>query len=1237
MIKKIVVFLLLSLALQLMADTIPLKEKFNENWSFLLEDDSTYSTTDFDHSAWRVLDLPHDWSIEGEYAKSNPMGATAGYLPAGTAYYRKTITVPDFWKGNHVTIAFDGVFMNSTVWANGQELGTRPYGWISFAYDITDIVANSDEITFAVRVDNSLQPSARWYTGSGIYADTWINVSNPVHIEREGGTYITTDGDQVSITSEVVNGLESSTGVVLKTRILDADGLEQKSAQSTLNLSANAVYTEKHVLDLTDAELWDIDNPYLYTAVSEVWQGTTLLDVVSTKFGVRDIAWEAETGFWLNGRVVKLQGVCNHQDAGPLGAAVPDKVLRYRIQQLKDMGVNAIRTSHNPQTPQFYQMCDELGMLVMDEIFDGWKKKAAHDYGRYHFAEWFLIDTEAWVKRDRNHPSVIIWSVGNETSGNTYAQQLVAKCKEIDPTRLVTSGHSGSDYMDVVGYNGASERIGYVEALEGGTKPIVGTENTHTWQVRGYYRTHTWYRDGLNTSVKETENLTETEIFRHDYVTHEDRGAVKKVFNSSYDNAYVRSTSRGHIEQIRDIDYFSGAFRWTGYDYIGEASYVHGGWPFKAFNGGAIDLSNFEKDLFYLYQSQWTEEPMVHILPHWTHPVMGDTVEIPVWVYSNCDEVELFFEGESLGKQTPGTTQDDMQCEWDVLWQRGTLKVVGYKDGQPVVEDSVKSAYRPAQNSLSVDGIALADSGKDNVQVRVSAQDSLGNFYPYGENRTFFKVIGPARIRALGNGSPVDVEAHYGVNNRIGFFGLTRAFIETTGEDGDVNLLAAAIMGEKKLLTSNMISIDAKILNLRGAEINPNIQVYYTTDGSTPTTSSTLYSGDFNITLGTTVNALVVVDGEEALMLTERFADDEGFYFNDPLPGSSAADPTSEQAEDAVFTGAVILTSNTGWNGTGFLDFGSTNQGYVQWYKENDGDEMDQMLNIRYSCGRARTINVIVNDVTVASALTLPATGSWGNHWSEVSVKVTILRGANTIKLQNPGSGGAYLDQISFSDVEEEEEEEEDPVTESKEAEEATFSGASVITAGSDFTGTGFLNFGQNTQGYVEWNITNPGEAMTDTIFVRYSCGANRTVTISMNGDTLENAAVLTKTASWGNHWALYGVEVEFKSGQNVFRIQNPKVGGPYIDAIVYNELATSIPKQSIDVAIALFPNPVSTSLNISGTQQPLWKVYSSNGAVLLNGEGNNVNVANLSKGIYFIRLYDKEQDKVHCYKFIKE
>ncbi len=1021
--RKILLMVCLALlTLNLDATTVREKINFNEGWSFMLDDNTAYSTKDYDHSAWRMLDVPHDWSIEGAYDKNNPMGGTAGYLPAGIAYYRKTIAVPAEWKGNTVAIAFDGVFMNSTVWANGQELGTRPYGWVSFGYDISEIVAASDEITFAVRVDNSLQPAARWYTGSGIYADTWIDVRYPVHVEREGGIYLRTEGEKVTVDTELANTLTSKVALTLKSRVLDADGQEVKTAQSDVTIEASSSEIQTHVMNLSGAELWSLDNPYLYTLVSEVWSGDELLDVEETRFGVRDVEWKAATGVWINSENVKLQGVCNHQDAGPLGAAVPDKILRFRIQQLKDMGVNAIRTSHNPQTPQFYDMCDEIGMLVMDEIFDGWKKKAQHDYGRYHFADWWDKDVASWIKRDRNHPSIIIWSVGNETgntTGGTEAQDLVALCNQLDPTRLVTSGHSGSAHMDVLGYNGASEQVDYLENLVGNTKPIVGTENTHTWQVRGYYRTQTWYRDGYSANKYATEDLTDEEIFYNDFMYEEDRTVAKKVFNSSYDNAYVRLNSRGHIEQIRDITHYAGGFRWTGYDYIGEASYVHGGWPFKAFMGGAIDLANFEKDLFYLYQSQWTTEPMAHILPHWTHPMMEEGTEVPVWVYSNCDEVELFFNGESLGKQTPGMTKTDMQCEWLVPYAHGTIKAVAYMDGKVAVEKEIKTAGRPAQNALSIDGEPLSASGKDIVQVRVTAQDSVGTMYPYGENRTYFYLMGPGQIRALGNGSPIDVETHYGVNNRIAFYGLTRAFIEATGEEGDINLLAAAILGEKKQVTSNMVSIDAKMINLRGAEVNPEIKVYFTVDGSIPTTSSMLYTESVAIDSGTTVKAIVVLDGEIVLTMSEEFSSEVGFVWNDPDAGIVPIDPNSEQAEDAAFDGASVSTSGSGFKGSGFLNFGSNKEGYVMWYRENDGDAMKETLNIRYSCqagGTAggRYINVIINEVMVQENLLLPNTGSWGNHWGEVSVEIDLKRGANTIKLQNPGSGGAYIDQISY-------------------------------------------------------------------------------------------------------------------------------------------------------------------------------------------------------------------------------
>lgn len=983
---------------------------FDADWKFQIGDVSGAEVPDYNDSGWRTLDVPHDWSIEGEYSKNNPMGGTAGYLPAGIGWYRKTFAVTDVMKGKYVEVAFDGVFMNSTVWANGKKLGTRPYGWISFSYDISEIVDSSDEITIAVRVDNEKQPAARWYTGSGIYGHTWLDIKNKVHIPHDG-VFVRTTGNEVELDLELKNAGASDVIVGIKTVILDPNGDAVAEIKDSEPVGAGMTVTKNLETSVAKALRWSPETPQLYTAVSELWINGQAVNQMKTRFGIRDVEWIPETGMWLNGKNVKLQGVCNHQDGGALGAAVPDKILRFRIEQLKAMGCNAIRVSHNPQTPIFYEICDEVGMMVMDEIFDGWKKKAAHDYGRYHFNDWWRRDVTDWVRRDRNHPSIVIYSVGNETGG-PVGKDLVELCHELDPTRPVTSGHSASNVMDVYGANGASERVGYLDTVKK-DRVFIGTENTHTWQVRGYYRTKTWYRDGLKKGVHVTPDLTEEEVFTHDWIESDKRGHRKQVFNSSYDNATVRSNVRQNIEQIRDVPHFAGSFRWTGHDYIGEASYVHGGWPFRAFMGGAIDLANFEKDLYFLYQSQWTDEPMIHILPHWTHPKVKASTEIPVQVYSNCDTVELFFNGKSLGKQRPGVKWDEMQCQWMVPWQPGELKAVGVVAGRVVVDQTIRTADAPAQIALSIDGEPLAEEGKDLVQVRVTSQDSKGEFYPYGENRTYFKVTGPAWIRALDNGSPVDVEPHYGVNSRIAFYGLTRAYVASTGESGDIALIASSILGEKKQVTSNMVSIDAKVLALRGQPSAPNLEVFYTTDGSKPTKASTSYEGSFPVKLGTTVKALIVMNGEPVQVMEERFAMNEGFVWNTQPSNVRLG---GDQAEDARLSGAKVVSKGKGYNGKGFVDFGHNKGAFVEWYQENDGDAGQAELVIRYSGKRPNKagsyMQLSVNGKVVKDRLLLPNANGWGSDWKTVSVKIPIGRGANTIRLTTVESGGMYIDEI---------------------------------------------------------------------------------------------------------------------------------------------------------------------------------------------------------------------------------
>ncbi len=1015
MIKKLI---FLALTLFLFINTQAQQaSNFDRDWKFNLGDHMQASSANYDDSAWRTLDLPHDWSIEGEYDEKNPMGDRCGYLPAGKGWYRKTVAVPKAWKDKHVEILFDGVFMNSTVWLNGKELGTRPYGWVSFNYDISEEVAAEDTLTFAVRVDNSLQPAARWYTGSGIYGHTWISVKDKLHVAHDG-IYVTTKGSQASFETEVVNTSRNKKKIILQTTVADNKGnvLARTSSQAVLSGETSQVISQN--IQVEEAKKWSLESPNLYTLVSTIYSDNQLRSTSKTRFGFRDIDWKKETGFWLNGKNIKLHGVANHQDAGALGAAVPDKILRFRIQQLKDMGVNAIRTAHNPQTPQFYEICDELGMLVMDEIFDGWNKKANQDYGARFFESWWKQDLTSWIKRDRNHPSVIIYSIGNETRGEV-GKDIVALCHDLDHTRPVTSGHASPQFMDVLGVNGHSEEKGFFDEFKS-DKPFVATENTHTWQVRGYYRTQTWYRDGFPNPKRRPypiPDLTQKEVFKHDWIADSLRSNQKQIFNSSYDNATVRLTSRQNIAQIRDIPYYSGSFRWTGHDYIGEAGYVHGGWPFKAFMGGAIDLANFEKDLYYLYQSQWTTKPMLHILPHWTHPKIEKGVEIPVWIYSNCDEVELFKDGVSLGRKQPGNDWDTMQCEWLVPWSPGTLKAIAYKDGKPTVEKILKTAGVPARLKLSIDGKPLKKSGKDIVQVRTAITDDQGEFYPYGENRVYYHLFGPAVLKALDNGSPVDVEKHYLAQDRIAFYGLTKAYVESTREKGTIGLLAASILGEKKQITSNLVSIDAQIIPLRGDIGKHTFEFYYTLDGTEPTTTSMKYSRPFTVNLGTTVKAIVLVDGKKVQSMTERFAMDEGFVWNEASENSTYQ--PGNQAESGKIQDGDVATTAGKYRGKGYVVFDKGSLGHLEWYQENDGSTGTMNLAIRYHSENQLPLgtdfNIVINGKPVDPDL---ANKHWENDedfWQTLTVPVEIAAGANYIRIVALENDGFYIDEMQLN------------------------------------------------------------------------------------------------------------------------------------------------------------------------------------------------------------------------------
>lgn len=982
----------------------------DQGWRFALGDHKGAAKTAHSDADWRVLNVPHDWAFEADYAEDAAQGAQGGYKPGGIAWYRKSFQLPKDWNGKQgnankrVTIAFDSVYMNSEVWINGVHLGKRPYGYSSFEYELTKHLKPGRN-QLSVRVDNKLEPSARWYHGCGITGHVKLKITDAVYIPSDG-VFITTPvisdtRAEVQVVTELATTMQDASEVTLDTVILDPAGKTVAQASTKTKFSGDSQL--KQTLSVPNPALWDVDTPNLYKVISRV-TGAEQSDELTTRFGIRSLQWKKDTGFWLNGRVVKLKGVADHSEAGPVGAAYPDELLRWKLEQIKAMGCNSIRTAHNPQTPIFYDLCDELGILVMNEIFDGWSKKAPQDYGKHAFNNWWERDLRAWLKRDRNHPSVIVWSVGNETGG-MMGKKLVKVCHEMDPTRKVSSGHASPGAMDIEGVNGHSEFQHFFHHPP--KKPFVSTEAPHTWLVRGYYRSKTWWRDGKVRGAFPCPDLTEKEIFTYDWTAPSGRKNRKQVFNSSYDNATVRITARQNWELMRDLPWHSGHYRWTGIDYLGEAKYVHGGWPFRAFMGGALDLALFPKDLFYFYQSQWTSKPMVHILPHWTHPKMAAGTEIPVWVYSNCDEVELFLNGKSLGKDAPGKKWDEMQCDWMVPWTPGTIEAVGYKDGKEVTRTSHTTAGAPAQLMLSVEG-------ENCPIVTVTQQDKMGVMNPYGENRIHYHIDGDddsARILSLEGGNPVNTENNFDKTSRTAFFGLTRAFMQTTNADKPLSVIIGAICGDKQVMTSDLISIDVKRLVIRGLTTPQTFEIRYSTDGSKP---SLKYTGPFSIGPHSLVKAEVFSKGKLLFSMEEAFGPEEGIYWGDE--STEEINYGGDQAEDARFKRARISTAGHSYEGSGYLDFGSHSGAFVEWYQENDGSPHAATLSIRYSGKRPKAAGrpMLLSVNGHKQKLFFPNTQGYGTDWQTLDLEIQLKAGANTIRITTIEPGGMFIDSISI-------------------------------------------------------------------------------------------------------------------------------------------------------------------------------------------------------------------------------
>jgi len=760
---------------------------FDKGWHFHLGDVKGAEKTDANDANWRALSLPHDWSIEGKFSKDNPASPEGGALPGGIGWYRKSFTVPTTSKDKKVYVDFDGVYQKSTVWINGHELGFRPNGYISFEYDLTPYLKFGGNNVIAVKVDNSVQPNSRWYSGSGIYRNVWLVTKNKVAIDH-WGTFVTTpevneQSAVVHVQTHVKNATENPAKVILATTIYSPSG----KAVITLNSAEADVAKSNYIaqeIKISNPELWSVEHPRLYKAVTKVMSGKAIIDEYATSFGIRYFEFDADKGFSLNGKHMKILGVCEHHDLGSLGAALNYRALERQLQMLKAMGCNGIRTSHNPPVPELLDLCDKMGFVVMDEAFDCWEKgKVKYDYHLF-FKDWHKRDLEDQVLRDRNHPSVIMWSIGNEipqqgdTSALRIAPELAAIVHSLDKTRPLTSANDRPDTsnkiiksgaIDLVGYNYHEYDFGKFHGRYPGRK-FIATETTSGLETRGHY-------DMPSDSIRVWPNRWDKP-----FTTGNPDNTV-----SAYDNVRPPwgSTHEATWKVMKKYDFLSGFFIWTGFDYIGEPTPYS--WPSRSSYFGIIDLAGFPKDVYYMYQSEWTDKTVLHILPHWNWEA-GKTVD--VWAYYNhADEVELFLNGKSLG--TKKKEGEDLHIMWRVKYEPGTLKAVSRKDGKVVLTREIHTAGKPAKIELVADRKNIKADGKDLSFITVKILDKDGNVVPDADNLVNFKINGNGAIAGVDNGSETDHDP-FKANYRKAMNGLAMAIVQSKEKAGNITFTASS-------------------------------------------------------------------------------------------------------------------------------------------------------------------------------------------------------------------------------------------------------------------------------------------------------------------------------------------------------------------------------------------------------------------------------------------------------------
>ena len=759
---------------------------FDFDWRFHPGDAARAEANEFADDDWRLLNVPHDFSREGDFSPTN--ASCTGYLPGGIGWYRKSFVAPAAWTNKLVHIQFDGVSMRSQVWINGHSLGGWPYAYSTFDLDLTPYLIFGGTNVIAVRVDRSVVTDSRWYPGTGIERHVWLTVTEKIHV-AQNGIYITTpdvaaDKARVVVQTLVQNEIFTDANVELQTEIFGPNGKRVLVLNGIAPISANGENNFTQAAEVPVPRLWSPDSPSLYTARTSVRVGGKVADRMETSFGIRSAVFDAQRGFLLNGEQVKIKGVCLHDDAGALGCAVPDKTVERRLMLLKAMGCNAIRCSHNPKAPEFYDMCDRLGLLVMDEAFDewagakkkwiqGWNSGNPSHHGEYSefFNEWSDRDLREMVLRDRNHPSVILWSIGNEIDypGDPYgyptdqdyntnepsakilaqiAPRLARDVHECDPTRPVTAALANIPASDATGLADELDVVGY------------------NYQIDQYARDMARYPD-------------------------------RKFYGS---------------ETVMDLSYaelcatnprVAGQFLWTGFDYLGEA----GRWPNHGSMSGLFDTCGFEKPIGYLRESLWSEKPMVYLAVvgpprrgsygrgfgglksewNWAD---DSRRELPVVAFSNCKSVELFLNGRSLGKKSP-VDSPSRTCRWFIAFQPGELKAVGTTDDGKTVEYSLMTAGKAARLELIPDRRRLDPDGEDAASVEIRLVDDKGVLVPNDDVVCSLKVSGAGQLLAVDNGNESDPSS-LSSSSRALNNGRALATVQSLRKSGSIVLTASA-------------------------------------------------------------------------------------------------------------------------------------------------------------------------------------------------------------------------------------------------------------------------------------------------------------------------------------------------------------------------------------------------------------------------------------------------------------